>query len=157
MSFHTNTVKCIVFLGSSVTSLEVQKVNWGCYSMHTQLYCFMLLYTLNILLTTIMWWLTAESDLLPAATNELSKSVSIYINGSYTMLILWTSSTRILWGTVWRAIHISRSIWNWNEPWNKNKSWWILKKVGGLVLPDLWWTVLQSSLINVYFGLCLRC
>lgn len=106
MSFHTNTVKCIVFLGSSVTSLEVQKVNWGCYSTHTHLYCFMLLYTLNILLTTIMWWLTAESDLLPAATNELSKSVSIYINGSYTMLILWTSSTRILWGTECEELYI---------------------------------------------------
>lgn len=28
MSFRTNTVNCIVFLGNSVTSLEVQKVNW---------------------------------------------------------------------------------------------------------------------------------
>lgn len=34
--------------------------------------------------------------------------------------------------------YISRSIWNWNELGNKNKSWWVLQKMGGISLPDLW-------------------
>lgn len=104
---------------------------------------FMMLQCLSIPLTPINLCFSAESHLFPQARSyckywlewenfHLHQQVLEYV---YSMSIFNKKHLRT---RKWTGKYISRSIWNWNEPWNKNKSWQALKKMEGIGLPDLW-------------------
>lgn len=104
---------------------------------------FMMLQCLSIPLTPINLCFSAESHLFPQARSYCKywlewEHFHLYqqvLEHVYSMSIFNKKHLRT---RKWTGKYISRSIWNWNEPWNKNKSWQALKKMGGIGLPDLW-------------------